>query len=54
VPTIFELPDHLMPKVKKRRILRQSDEIQVRMIFNILIIYYVIIFFYWILNIIYK
>jgi len=28
VPTIFEFPDHLMPKVKERRILQRSVEIQ--------------------------
>ncbi|KAL5245214.1 hypothetical protein ACI65C_012624 [Semiaphis heraclei] len=28
VPTIFKFPDHLMPKVKERRILQRSVEIQ--------------------------
>lgn len=36
VPTIFDFPDHLMPKVKERRILQRSVEIQVRIVFNLL------------------
>jgi len=32
VPTIFEFPDHLMPKVKERRVLQRSVEIQVRIV----------------------
>jgi len=45
VPTIFEFPDHLMPKVKEWRILQRSVEIRVRIVFNLLnmiIIYYTI------------
>jgi len=43
VPTIFDFPDHLLPKVKERRILQRSVEIQVRVVFNLL--YIIIIIF---------